>query len=63
MKKITLAIVAIALVGLLIGAYYQTTQTIGNSTNVNERQSLEEVLEESLGDAYSPHLVDEEAAP
>ena len=63
MKKITWLIVGVALVALLIGAYFRTNQTIVNSTNVNERQSLEESLEESLGDAYSPHLVDVEAAP
>lgn len=62
MKKITWLIVGVALVALLIGAYYQTTQTIDNTTHV-ERQSLNEALQESLSEYYAPHLVDAEDTP
>ena len=62
MKAIPWLIVGVALVGLMIGAYVRTTQTIDNTTGVDQ-QALNEALQESLRDSYAPHLVDVEDPP
>ena len=62
MKAIPWLIIGVALVGLLIGAYFRTVQTVDNATGV-EQQALNEALQQSLRDSYAPHLSEVEDAP
>ncbi len=62
MKPIPWLIFGTALVVLMIGAYVGMTQTLDNSTGVDQ-QALNEALQQSLRDSYAPHLAEVEGAP
>ncbi len=62
MKAFPWLIVGVALVGLAIGAYVGTTQTVDNATGVDQ-QALNDALQQSLRDSYAPHLAEVEDAP
>ena len=69
MKAIPWLVVGVALAALAIVALIRTTETIDNSTGVNQ-DSLNQALQESLRDSYAPQLIEvtptpivEEASP
>lgn len=62
MKPIPWLLFGLALVALMIGAYVGMTQTLDNSTGVDQ-QALNEALQQSLRDSYAPHLAEVEASP
>ena len=57
MKAIPWLVVGVALVALVIVALIRATETVDNSTGVNQ-DALNQALQESLRDSYAPHLVE-----
>ena len=62
MKAIPWFVIGAALALLVIVALIRTTETIDNSTGVNQ-DALNQALQESLRDSYAPHLIDVSPTP
>lgn len=57
MKAIPWLVVLVALTALAIVAFIRVTETVDNSTGVNQ-DALNQALQDSLRDSYAPHLID-----
>ncbi len=57
MKAIPWLVVGVALAALVIVALVRTTETVDNSTGVNQ-DALNQALQESLRDSYAPYSLE-----
>jgi hypothetical protein len=62
MKAIPWLGVGVALAALVIVALIRATETVDNSTGVNQN-ALNQALQESLRDSYAPHLIEVTPTP
>lgn len=62
MKAIPWLVVGVALAAIMIVAFIRTTETVDNSTGVNQ-DAMNQALQESLRDSYAPHLIEVTATP